>query len=178
MQNLKRASIGGYVRADVTGLGEWLVGRITSFNDTSVTFQPADGSELVKMARFDVFKATKAEFDDVFMERVEQEAETQQQEIIDLELLEDCSPKNGVVNPDRTKQYQIGITAFGRKSRHSGDAVAKLLEGKDLADVISIVAKETGMKCDDLASRWDHLNHGMQRMNLGNLLRRHLEKSK
>ena len=59
MQKIKRVVIGGYVQADVTGVGEWLVGRIVASDKIHVVFQPADGSSQVKVIRAEAFKATE-----------------------------------------------------------------------------------------------------------------------
>lgn len=61
--NVKRATVGQLVKADVSGFGEWLVGTIVSWTKTSVTFAPADGTEEVTVARTECYKATQAEFD-------------------------------------------------------------------------------------------------------------------
>lgn len=182
MKALKRASVGGYVQADVTGMGEWLVGRITTFNDTSITFQPADGSELVKVARAEVYKATKEEFDDAYVENVTQQAQTQEEDIVVPEILAEeaeAQPKgtkNGLLSMGAVSKYVVGVTGNGRKSKHNGDAIATLFEGKTLDEVFEIAAEQTGSTVADLSSRWSHLNHGMQRMNVGNFVRRHLKK--
>jgi hypothetical protein len=62
-------------------------------------------------------------------------------------------------------------TANGHVSLHNGDDVAKKLAGKELADVYAIVSKETEIPQTQLKTRYGHLNPGMQRMNLGNVLR-------
>lgn len=182
MKALKRASIGGYVQADVTGTGEWLVGRITGFDQKTIYFQPADGSEVVKMARAEVYKATKAEYEDVLIECLESAARIQEEDIIVPEILAEeaeAQPKgtkNGLLSVEAVSKYVVGVTSNGRKSKHNGDAVATLFEGKTLDEVFEIAAEQTGSTVADLSSRWSHLNHGMQRMNVGNFVRRHLKK--
>lgn len=60
----------------------------------------------------------------------------------------------------------------GGVSYNNGDTVAQKLAGKTLDEVYSITAK--GVKIDEktLRSKFKHLNPGMQRMNLGNMLRK------
>lgn len=53
----------------------------------------------------------------------------------------------------------------------NGDDVASLLRGRSLDEVYKVVAKQTKLAESDLRSRYEHLNVGMQRMNLGNKLR-------
>lgn len=62
-------------------------------------------------------------------------------------------------------------TAAGHTSLHNGDAVASKLAGKELKDVYALVAKEVDIPKSQLVARYQHLNAGMQRMNLGNVLR-------
>lgn len=62
-------------------------------------------------------------------------------------------------------------TAAGHTSLHNGDAVAKKLAGKELDEVYKLVSKETDIPKTQLVARYQHLNQGMQRMNLGNVLR-------
>jgi len=54
-----------------------------------------------------------------------------------------------------------------------GDAVAiKLRKANGNLDALyAMVAEETGLTKSDLRSRYSHMNPGMQRMNLGNVLR-------
>lgn len=62
-------------------------------------------------------------------------------------------------------------TAAGNVSLHNGDSVAKKLAGKDINDVYAAAAKALDVTQTSLKSRYAHLNLGMQRMNLGNLIR-------
>lgn len=183
MKALKRASIGGYVQADVTGTGEWLVGRITGFDNKTVYFQPADGSEVVKMLRDEVYRATKAEYEDVVVKHLESVAQIQEEDVVVPEILaeeDEDQPKgakNGIIKPESVAKYVVGVTGNGRKSKHNGDVVAVMFEGKTLEEVIILVAAETGASIEELSTRWAHLNNGMQRMNVGNFLRRHIKKA-
>jgi hypothetical protein len=70
-------------------------------------------------------------------------------------------------------RYKIGEskTATGRKTIDIGDATAELLRGKSLDDVYKLAAKKLGEEEKALRERYQHLNLGMQRMNLGNRLR-------
>jgi hypothetical protein len=53
----------------------------------------------------------------------------------------------------------------------SGDAVALALRGAELDTAYEEAAKATGKTVKELHEKYDHLNKGMQRMNLGNLIR-------
>lgn len=52
-----------------------------------------------------------------------------------------------------------------------GDRVAVKLRGKTLDEVYDIVASVVLVPVNELKTRYAHLNVGMQRMNLGNVLR-------
>ena len=72
------------------------------------------------------------------------------------------------ISPDLTK-YQTGRSASGAKTMHSGDEVAQLLEGLTLEEVKDIAINLIGDT--DLETKYDRLNAGQQRMNLGNRIR-------
>lgn len=62
-------------------------------------------------------------------------------------------------------------TAGGNPSIDCGDKTASALRGKPLRDVYDLVSKKTNLSVPSLKKRFGHLNLGMQRMNLGNVLR-------
>ena len=68
-------------------------------------------------------------------------------------------------------------TKAGRASLDNDDSVAQYLRGKDLENLYGFVSKhvstlrDSEIPVDQLKDRYKHLNPGMQRMNLGNLLR-------
>jgi len=70
--------------------------------------------------------------------------------------------------------YRTVKNAKGATSRDSGDDVAQMLGGKTIDEVYTLVAKKIKEEEVDLRKRFKHLNPGMQRMNLGNMLRRAL----
>lgn len=83
---------------------------------------------------------------------------------------------NGVVYAGYLPQYEAYATTMRdgtvRRSIDKGDDVAHLLRGLSLEQVYAAVAKEAGQSTKTLVARFEHLNPGMQRMNLGNMLRR------
>jgi hypothetical protein len=84
--------------------------------------------------------------------------------------------KNGAVDPLYLPQYETysAVRKDGTKIRSidKGDAVAKALRGQELVKTYADVAAATGVSVIELRERFCHLNPGMQRMNLGNMLRR------
>lgn len=68
-------------------------------------------------------------------------------------------------------EYEVNKGDDGRRLIDNGDDVAVQLRGMDLDDVYSTVAKALGCTEKELRERYQHLNPGMQRMNLGNRLR-------
>jgi hypothetical protein len=69
-------------------------------------------------------------------------------------------------------QYVKGKTADGKTTIDNGDEVAELLRGKDLEQTYAVVAKQTKTPIEELKTKYQHLNVGQQRMNLGNRLRK------
>ena len=57
-------------------------------------------------------------------------------------------------------------------SMDCADPVALSLRGSTLDDVYAIASEATGYPVDELRQKYAHLNLGMQRMCLGNLIRR------
>lgn len=281
MTKIKRAVVGGYAKADVTGTGDWLVGKIVETDKNMIWFDPADGSDTVRVGRAHAYKATKAEYDNAAkgIEPKEEEPVIEPKGLTDSEevsledaLAESGEPKeeqpellpeptdpvdhaiwkrtngqyihcpkcnihleNGLWTyeealdehrdqrtesfkgeemlkhdfwcmgcgeefgkfrglPADTKlkpkldKYKVGLsrTASGRQTVDIDDPVAALLRGMEIEDVYSTVsqvlsdwgvetfgrgAKKSGILIRDLTARYGHLNVGMQRMNLGNLLR-------
>lgn len=83
---------------------------------------------------------------------------------------------NGVVESLYLQFYQ-GYTATRKdgtqvRSMDKGDSVAQSLRGLSMDEVYKQAAKITHIGVADLTSRFAHLNPGMQRMNLGNMIRK------
>lgn len=73
--------------------------------------------------------------------------------------------------------YVRAKTAAGNVSLHNGDRVAKALAGKPIEDAYKAAAEAVGETQVSLRSRYNHLNLGMQRMCLGNLVRGAMSKA-
>lgn len=71
---------------------------------------------------------------------------------------------------DYTRDSKVK-TAGGNVSVHCGDPVAKKLLGKPLSDVYEAAAKARDLSVGTLKKKYGHLNPGMQRMTLGNMIR-------
>lgn len=74
--------------------------------------------------------------------------------------------------PVDISRYEKAKAPGGGTSYNNGDAVAERLAGKDLDAVYSIVAKALKVEEKELRAKYKNLNVGMQRMNLGNRLRK------
>ena len=89
--------------------------------------------------------------------------------------------KNGVVYSGYLPQYVAysTVTKSGdvKRSIDKGDAVALALRPMTLEQVVAHVSKATGISQVSLRERFGHLNVGMQRMNLGNMLRKALKET-
>lgn len=70
------------------------------------------------------------------------------------------------------KSYQRVPDKKGKIHVCNGDAIARMLMDKELGEVYKLAAKEIGVSEKELHAKYSHLNIGMQRMNLGNRLRK------
>ena len=90
--------------------------------------------------------------------------------------------KNGVVDSLYLRFYKSYSVECNdgsvRRSIDNGDEVASYLRVRTLEEVYKHVAAIVGLSVGDLRNRFEHLNVGMQRMNLGNMLRRFLKGAK
>lgn len=83
---------------------------------------------------------------------------------------------NGVVESLYLQFYQ-GYTTTRKdgtkvRSMDKGDSVAQSLRGLSMEEVYKQASKVLHMGVLDLQARFSHLNPGMQRMNLGNMIRK------
>jgi len=89
--------------------------------------------------------------------------------------------KNGRVDPLYLPQYTAYATqlADGTKKRSidKGDTVALSLRRLTLDAVYATAASATSIAAPALRDRFAHLNPGMQRMNLGNMIRKALKET-
>ena len=182
---IKRAQIGGYVKADTTGTNtNWEVGKITKTDDKSIWFESAVDGEEIKIARQHAFKATKAEFDAAAGGHDEDdnyESEADDIANVEADLADDEDDEDGevaersIVKRVYRVNYVNSYSAEGNSSKHNNDRVAIMLEGKNLDEVYDIVARATGETTKSLKERWAHLNTGQQRMLAGNKLRKFMK---
>jgi hypothetical protein len=68
--------------------------------------------------------------------------------------------------------YEKTKAPGGGTSYHNGDAVAEKLAGKSLDDAYVVAAKTLKVDEKELRKQYAHLNVGMQRMSLGNRMRK------
>ena len=88
--------------------------------------------------------------------------------------------QNGVVDALYLPQYQgykVEIGGRVRRSMDKGDSVAQQLRGMTYDEVYKFASKIVNASVSDLRSRFDHLNPGMQRMNLGNMIRKAMKEA-
>lgn len=85
--------------------------------------------------------------------------------------------QHGLLNPRPEKYVRgLGLTVYGNRTIDIDDKVAKMLRGTDLKEMYAIAAKALGTSARSLKAQYSHLNIGMQRMNLGNRMRKALRK--
>lgn len=89
--------------------------------------------------------------------------------------------KNGRVDPLYLPQYTAYTTAMAdgskKRSIDKGDSVAVALRQLTLDGVYAKASSATGISQVGLRDRFAHLNPGMQRMNLGNMIRKALKET-
>lgn len=74
-------------------------------------------------------------------------------------------------DPNRYTTREGALTPSGNKVKDVGDEAAGLLAGLDFDGMVKVVAKETGRNKAEVVAKYEHLNPGMQRMTLSNILR-------
>lgn len=79
--------------------------------------------------------------------------------------------KQGTINASKY-DYAAVRAASGRKSLDNGDALALQLRGKTLDEAYTLAAEALNVNVESLLKQYGHLNAGMQRMGLGNRLRK------
>lgn len=68
-------------------------------------------------------------------------------------------------------KYVPTKTAEGNHSKHCGDPVAEKLAALTLPETLTLAEKVCGFKKGELATKYERLNPGSQRMNAGNRIR-------
>jgi len=85
--------------------------------------------------------------------------------------------KHGILEPDMSKYVRgLGVTVYGNRTIDIDDKVARMLRGTDPKEMYQIAAKALGEPVRTLKAQYGHLNIGMQRMSLGNRMRKALRK--
>lgn len=74
------------------------------------------------------------------------------------------------IKPDLTK-YHSGVSGSGKKTKNCGDDIAAALDGFTLDEVLAVASKLTDVTQKELRAKYEHLNTGMQIMNLRNRIR-------
>ena len=69
-------------------------------------------------------------------------------------------------------RYEWHTNSSGKRVYDNGDNVAADLREMSLEDVYAFASRELRVATDVLRARYEHLNNGMQRMNLGNKIRK------
>lgn len=71
----------------------------------------------------------------------------------------------------KLENYVGGVSGSGKRTKNCGDDIAQALDGFTLEEVQSVASKMRDIPVKELAAKYEHLNIGQQRMNLGNLIR-------
>ena len=104
--------------------------------------------------------------------------EVQEKPANETKIIDINTRKNGVVDTLYLPQYVATpiTTKSGNLKRalDCGDPIAAQLRPMDLVEVYQMAGSICGVTEKGLRDRFDHLNVGMQRMNLGNMIRKAL----
>lgn len=88
-----------------------------------------------------------------------------------VEVAAEKTKKNGVVDYAARARYTT-TRMDGLLIVDNGDDVAQMLRGMELDDVFEMASKKLNVEENELRAKYGHLNAGMQRMNLGNRIRK------
>jgi len=194
-QLIKRVVKGGYVKADTIGNGTWEIGRITKADNTHVWFESAQDGEVIRIQRSEAYKATAAEFEaakgeqespeppkastaDVEDFRLEQEADGEEEGDVEEDVEGEGTgdeESSEMVKRKYKERYQK-LTIGKRQTQVCGDELSIKLANMDTQDVYEWAAEIAEIPTEDLVARYEHLNHGQQRMILSNRIRAYLRK--
>ena len=87
-------------------------------------------------------------------------------------VAEKSERKNGVVDARYLDRYVTVKLDNGATVKDNGDDVAQLLRGMELVEIYELASAKLGIDMSELTLKYEHLNPGQQRMNLGNRLRK------
>lgn len=85
---------------------------------------------------------------------------------------ESTERKNGVIKASYLDRYAKIKLDNGAVVRDNGDDAAAMLRGLELWEMYTVAAKVLGTSPSALEASYAHLNPGMQRMNVGNRVRK------
>lgn len=71
----------------------------------------------------------------------------------------------------KLENYVNGVSGSGKRTKNCNDDIAQAVDGFTLEEIQKVVSKMRDIPVKDLAEKYDHLNVGMQIMNLRNLIR-------
>lgn len=189
MNKVQRAVVGGYVQADVDGMGTYVVGRIVDIDHikNKVSFETAAGEEIV-VPRSELYKATEKDFKAsaaAVATKPEPKAVVKAKATVkpvskkneepeeDEELEERVAGMAQALHQAR-ERYTKAKLPSGRETAHSNDKVANELHGLTLEEVKAHVAKKMDTSAASLTRKYGHLNRGHQRMLIGIAYRKFL----
>lgn len=178
---------GQLIKTDLTGDGTLVVGVVTRIAAKTgvISFDPFDGKGEVTLAQGvvvakpnkDETKAyalvnTKWAAKNGMAPKPEKAAKAPREPKLD----EDGNPiETPKLHFTKLPEYVEGraMTPNGNGTIDNGDEVAEQIaaHAKDPDAMYQWVSSQVGVAADDLRARYSHLNWGMQRMNLGNIVR-------
>ena len=146
-----------------------VVGRVVAWTDGEITVAQAGNNFEVTFSRSEMVRATKEEY---------AQAEDAHFELLAQADQSDEAETERPLAKIRKYEYEVCLSASGKKSKDNADEVAIMLRGKTLDEVYEIAESWLIISAEELKARYAHLNAGQQRMNVGNRLRAYIKKSK
>jgi len=83
---------------------------------------------------------------------------------------EEAEVKEVRIKP-KLENYVNGVSGSGKRTKNCGDEIAQALDGFTLEEVRKVASDMRDIPVKELVAKYEHLNDGQIRMNLGNLIR-------
>lgn len=155
-----------------------LAGQLAEVVSTTGGWTTVDteSGEQIKVRNGAIRRVTEDDLKSVKVNKMNQEqtaAQRTPREVIPAHVIGSGEKKGkiGNVEFDMSGYYVSERKANGRRSIDCNDDVAAQLRDATIEEIYEMAAVETETSVDDLKSKYGRLNIGMQRMNLGNIIR-------
>lgn len=150
------------------------VAKIISVSGGWTTLDTESGDQL-KVRNGTIRPLTQEEFSQIKVKKMNEERQARQVMPARVIAPGEKRAKIGNIEFDMSGYYISDRKANGRRSVDCNDGVAEMLRNASIEEIYEIASRETGISVEELQSKYAKLNTGMQRMNLGNVIRGRLK---